>query len=640
MTALPTAFQQQIHAKSYARWREEDNRRETWEESVDRYLDQQIRQTSRMGWDMPLELRAELRHAIENLDVMGSMRQMMTAGPALEKHHAAGYNCTAVPADSIESFAEILYLLSLGTGVGFSVEHRFINKLPEIPLEFKAGGHYQVPDDKIGWADSVKFVMGSLYRGEIPTYSTELVRPKGSRLKTFGGRASGPEPLHKLLDFIIATFDQARGRKLKSTEVHEIICMIGYVIVSGGVRRSALLCLFDPWDTDMATVKSFEKWDAKERPWLGLANNSAVWEEKPSYGEFRSAQWEPLVAGMSGEPGIINRQALRNQVLATGRRDPDHIWMVNPCAEIILRPMQLCNLSEVIARPEDEFEDLIRKVRFATILGVIQSTYTDFIYLRPEWKKNAEEERLLGVSITGQVDNPILNGSRGEAEKESVLHALKNVVLDVSAEYAGYLGINVPAATTCVKPSGTVSKLVMSGSGMNEWYAKYYYQRIRTSKTDPIGQLLYMSGVHTEDDLYNESDFVMTWPMKAPEGALTRHDVTAIEKLGMWKSLADHWCEHNPSVTVNVRPEEWDQVGEWVYDHFDEIGGVAFLPASSDDHVFDQAPWEECTEEEYLALLAMTPSSIDWSLLSIYETEDQTTGSRELSCVAGACEVL
>lgn len=639
MTILPTAFQQQIHIKSYAKWRESDGRRETWDETVDRYIDQQVRQAQKMGWEIPLELRAEIRWSISELEDMPSMRQMMTAGPALDKHNAAGYNCCGLVIDCVEAFAETLYLLSLGTGVGYSVESKFVDKLPVVPKEFVPGGHFEVPDDKIGWADSLKFVMNSLYAGEIPTYDAHLVRPKGARLKTFGGRASGPEPLHRLLDFVIATFLEASGRKLKTTECHEIQCMIGDVIVSGGVRRSALLAMFDPWDTEMANIKSGHAW-RKAKPWLALANNSAVWEETPSYEDFKRLQWDPLVAGMSGEPGFINRSALRQKVIETGRRDPNHDFVVNPCAEIILRPMGVCNLSEVVARPGDEFQDLIRKVRIAAILGTIQSTYTDFQYLRPEWKKNAEEERLLGVSITGHVDNPILNGSRGQAEKEATFHALKHVALDVNREYAEYLGINPSVSVTTGKPSGTVSKLVMAGSGINKWYAKWYKQRIRTAKTDPIAQVLYMSGVHTEDDLHKDTDYVMTWPIKAPEGALTRHDGSAIQDLENWRSVMDHWCEHNQSVTINVKADEWEPVGRYVYEHFDRFGGVAFLPADESEHVYEQAPWEECTEEEYEALLATTPKSIDWDLLSIYEQEDQTTGSRELSCSSGVCEVL
>lgn len=640
MTILPTAFQQQIHVKSYARWREEDGRRETWDETVDRYMGQTIRQAQRYGFDIPLDLRAQLRAAISRLEIMPSMRQMMTAGPALENHNAAGYNCTGLVIDCVEAFSESLYLLSLGTGVGFSVESKFVNKLPEVPASFTKGQAFVVPDDKIGWADAVKFVMNSLYAGQVPAIDVSLVRPKGARLKQFGGRASGPGPLVDLVDFIIEIFHGAQGRKLKTTECHEIMCMIGYVIVSGGVRRSALLSMFDPTDHEMATIKSGHDWHS-EKPHLSLANNSAVWNHTPSYDDFLKYQWDPLVAGMSGEPGFINRAALRAKVAESGRRDPNYDFVVNPCAEILLRPMGLCNLSEIVARPEDKFEDLIDKVRLATILGTIQSTYTDFKYLRPEWKKNAEEERLLGVSITGHVDNPILNGTAPDDEKNSILHALKHVVLATNVEYAALLGINSSVATTTGKPSGTASKLFHAGSGMNEWHAPFYFQRIRTAKTDPIAQLLYMQGVHTEDDKFKDTDYVMTWPIAAPLGALTRHDVPALKKLKMWRDIMDNWCEHNQSTTVNVRPEEWEPVGRYVYENFDRFGGVAFLPAGDDEHIYEQAPWEECTEAEYEALLKTTPKTIDWSLLSIYELEDQTTGSRELACSAsGGCEVL
>lgn len=636
-TTLPTLYQQQIHKRHYARWNEEEGRRENWDETVDRYMDQIIRQSAKMGSELTLKERAELRDAILNLRAMPSMRALMTAGPALERDNVAGYNCAYMAVDHVRAFDETLYILCCGTGVGFSVERQFINKLPEIAEEFHhTDTTIVVQDSKEGWAAAFRQLIAMLYVGEVPKINTSLVRPAGARLKTFGGRSSGPGPLEDLFRFTIQIFQKAAGRKLTSTECHEIMCKVGDIVVVGGVRRSALISLYNPSDDRMANIKAGEYW--RGSPHLRLANNSAAWTEKPDIERFLEHQWLPLIKGKSGEPGIVNRAALQAKAAESGRRDPHHDFGVNPCGEIILRSCEFCNLTEVVARPEDEFEDLIEKVRLATILGTIQSTFTDFRYLRKKWKQNCEEERLLGVSITGVVDNPILNGSRGRAELRATLHALKHAAIDTNKEWAERFNINQSVSITCNKPSGTVSKLVLSGSGINEWYSKWFIQTQRGNKVDPAVQFLQMQGVPYEDDMMDpDNAVVFSWAIKAPEGALTREDMPAIKKLELWKDYAEMWCEHNPSTTINVKDEEWMEAGAFVHKHFDMMSGVAFLPY--DDHVYHQAPYQPISEEEFMERLAEQPTEVDWDLLSELEKEDQTEGMKELACVAGACEI-
>lgn len=634
---LPTLYQQQIHTRHYARWNEEHNRRETWEETVDRWIAQAVRQSAKYGAELTLKERAELRDAILNLRVMPSMRALMTAGPAFERDNVAGYNCAYLAVDHPRAFDETLFILCCGTGVGFSVERQFIAKLPEVAEELHSTETtIVVEDSKQGWATAFRQLIAMLYAGEIPNWNISKVRPAGARLKTFGGRASGPGPLEDLFRSTVQTFIGAAGRKLTSTECHEIICKIGDIVVVGGVRRSALISLYNPSDDRMANIKSGEYW--RGSPHLRLANNSAAWTEKPNIERFLEQQWLPLIKGKSGEPGIVNRAALQSKAAENGRRDSDHLFGVNPCGEIILRSCEFCNLSEVVARPEDEMEDLIEKVRLATIIGTIQSTATDFRYLRKKWAKNCEEERLLGVSITGVVDNPILNGSRGMVELEATLHALKHVAIDTNEELCVRFNINQSVAITCNKPSGTVSQLVLSGSGINEWHSKWFIRRVRGNKVDPASQFLYMQGVPCEDDMMDpDNTWVFSFPIKAPDGALTRHDMPALRKLELWKMYADHWCEHNPSTTINVKESEWLEVGNFVYENFDRMAGVAFLPY--EDHVYHQAPYEEITEEQYLELLADIPTSVDWSLLAEIEHEDNTDNAKELACVAGSCEI-
>lgn len=636
-TTLPTPYQEQIHIRHYARWDEDLKRRETWDETVDRYIAQAVRKTDSLGSPLSLKERAELRDAILNLRVMPSMRALMTAGKALEKDNVAGYNCAYVAVDDVRAFDETLFILCCGTGVGFSVERQFINKLPEVSADIGPTRHtIVVEDSKEGWAKAFRNLIECLYDGSIPAWDTSLVRPAGSRLKTFGGRASGPGPLEDLFRFTVGIFKTAAGRKLTSVECHSIMCKIGDIVVVGGVRRAALISLYNPSDDRMANVKSGEYWH--NAPHLRLANNSAAWTEKPDIERFLEHQWLPLIKGKSGEPGIVNRAALQRKVAESGRRDPDHEFGTNPCGEIILRSSQFCNLTEVVARPEDKFEDLIEKVRLATILGTIQSTFTNFRYIRDIWKQNCEEERLLGVSLTGVADNPILNGSLGREELRSTLHALKHVAIDTNAEWAARFNINQSVSITCNKPSGNTSQLVRSGSGINEWHSPFFVRRTRGNKVDPASQLLYYQGVPCEDDVMDpDNTLVFSWPQKAPDGALTRDDMPALRKLELWLDYSEAWCEHNPSTTINLRDHEWLTAGAFVYEHFDQMAGVAFLPHS--DHVYQQAPYEEITEEQYYELLEEMPDKIDWDLLRELETEDQTTSGKELACVGGACEV-
>ena len=489
-------------------------------------------------------------------------------------------------------------------------------------------------DSKEGWAEAFRALIESLYNGQIPTWTTHRVRAAGERLKTFGGRSSGPGPLEDLFRYTVQIFKGAAGRRLTSSECHLIMCKIGDSVVVGGVRRSAMISLYNPSDDRMANIKSGAYWD--HAPHLRLANNSAAWTDKPDIERFLEQQWLPLIKGKSGEPGIVNRQAFKKKVAETGRRDPNHEFGCNPCGEIILRSMQFCNLTEVVARPEDDFDSLIEKVRIATILGVIQSTFTNFRYIRDEWKKNCEEERLLGVSITGVVDNSILSGELGVEELRSTLHALRHVAIDTAKEWAERLHVNISVGITCNKPSGTVAKLVLSGAGINEWHSEYFIQRQRAHKNDPAAQVMYMAGVPCEDDMMDpENTWVFSWPTRAPEGALTRDDMPALRKLDLWLAYSEEWCEHNPSVTINVREHEWMEVGAFVYEHFDRLAGVAFLPHSA--HIYQQAPYEEITEERYSEMMKTMPTKIDWDLLASMEHTDNTEGAKELACSAGAC---
>ena len=635
--SLPTPYQSFIHASRYARWIDEETRRESWNETVTRYFDFfETHLKESCNYKLPKDLRKELETAVLNLEVMPSMRCLMTAGEALERDHVAGYNCSYVSTSKVRSFDEILYILMCGTGVGFSVERDFVEKLPTIAEEFaNSDTLIVVEDSKIGWAKAYKELFSLLIGGQIPQWDISKVRPAGARLKTFGGRASGPEPLEDLFRFTIETFRKAAGRKLNTVECHDIVCKIAEIVVVGGVRRSALISLSSLDDDRMRNAKSGAWWENNGQ--RALANNSASYKSKPDMETFMD-EWVALVKSKSGERGIFNRQAAKNQIKRLGdRRNPNYDFGTNPCSEIILRDREFCNLSEVVIRADDTPDTLARKVRLATILGTFQSTLTKFRYLSSDWQKNCEEERLLGVSLTGIMDNEITNGRAGDLP--DLLEHLRHVAVDTNKEYAHKLKINESAAITCVKPSGTVSQLVDAASGIHARHASYYIRRVRADRKDPICQFMIDKGFPAEPCVMKPNHtMVFSFPMKSPEHCITRNDMTALEQLQLWLTYQQYWCEHKPSVTITVRDEEWMEVGAWVYKHFDEISGISFLPHS--DHTYRQAPYEDCTKEQYEALLAKIPSTVDWSELSKYEKEDNTTGTQTFSCTAGSCELV
>jgi len=624
MSSLPSVYQEVIAMSRYARYIPEKNRRETWEETVTRltnYLKTKVTLDTDT-WD-------ELYNSVLKLEVMPSMRLLMSAGEACERDNIAAYNCSYLAVNNKRAFSEALYILMNGTGVGFSCERQEIAKLPEIPSELKqCDDVIVVEDSKLGWAKAFKKLVSSLWEGDIPTFDYSRVRPAGARLKVFGGRASGPEPLKKLFEFVVHTFKGAVGRKLNSIEVHDIMCMIGEIVVVGGVRRSALISLSNLTDKRMR--------DAKTGAWYndnshrGLANNSVAYTEKPDSETFME-EWLSLVKSKSGERGIFNRVAAQNQANKWGRRDPTLSYGTNPCSEIILRDKQFCNLTEVVVRENDTESTLTKKVRLATILGTIQSTLTNFQFLSSEWLKNTSEERLLGVSLTGIMDAKITNNP-----DPKMLERLRDVSRTTNEEYAKQFDIQPSASITCVKPSGTVSQLVDSASGIHARHNNFYIRRIRMDKKDPIYDYLKSMGVAVEDEVFRpDSTAVFSFPMKAPKNAILRNDKTAIEQLEIWLIYQRHWCEHKPSVTISVKDDEWPEVGSWVWKHFDEISGVSFLPYSN--HTYQQAPYEDCSEEEYKEQLAKTPSRIDWA--DFLEQEDNTTGQQTLACTAGACEL-
>jgi ribonucleoside-diphosphate reductase alpha chain len=602
----------------------EKKRRENWEETVTRlteYLKTKV-ELDTTEW-------TELYNSVLNLEVMPSMRLLMTAGEACERDNIAAYNCSYLAVNNKRAFSEALYILMNGTGVGFSCERQEIDKLPEVPSELKyVDDVIFVEDSKLGWAKAFKKLLSSLWEGDIPTFDFSKVRPAGARLKVFGGRASGPEPLKKLFDFVVEAFKKAKGRKLNSIEVHDIMCMIGEIVVVGGVRRSALISLSNLTDKRMR--------DAKTGAWYndnshrGLANNSVAYTEKPDSETFME-EWLSLVKSKSGERGIFNRVAAQNQANKWGRRDPTLSYGTNPCSEIILRDKQFCNLTEVVVRANDTRDTLKRKVRLATILGTIQSTLTSFQFLSSDWVKNTSEERLLGVSLTGIMDAKITNNP-----DPKLLEELRDVARSTNEEFAKKFDIPPSASITCVKPSGTVSQLVDSSSGIHARHNNFYIRRIRMDKKDPIYDYLKAMGITVEDEVFRpDSTAVFSFPMKAPKGAILRNDKTAIEQLEIWLVYQRHWCEHKPSVTISVKDEEWPEVGAWVWKHFDEISGVSFLPHSN--HTYQQAPYEDFSEEQYKELLARTPSRIDWA--DFLEVEDNTTGQQTLACTAGSCEI-
>jgi ribonucleoside-triphosphate reductase len=626
---LPTDYQAFIHTSRYARWLEEENRRETWAETVSRYMTNVVVKKTRD--EIVLD---EIEQAILGLEIMPSMRAMMTAGPALERDNTAGYNCSYLPVDDPKSFDEAMFILLCGTGVGFSVERQYVSKLPEVPEKlFDSEDVIVVHDSKEGWAKALRKLVAMLYAGEIPTWDTSKVRPAGAKLKTFGGRASGPAPLEDLFRFTVALFKEAQGRKLSSIECHDLMCKIGEVVVVGGVRRSAMISLSNLSDDRMRHAKSGQWWE--KNPQRALANNSVSYTEKPDMETFMR-EWLSLVESKSGERGIFSRTASKKQAAKNGRRNDSWDFGTNPCSEIILRPYQFCNLTEVVVRATDTLKDLERKVRLATILGTIQSTYTHFPYLRKIWQRNTEEERLLGVSLTGIMDHKMLSGG---ADLANILEHLKNVAVTTNSEWAERLGIPASAAITCVKPSGTVSQLVDSASGIHARHSAYYIRTVRGDNKDPLTQFMKDQGIPNEPDVMKpDSTTVFSFPQKSPEGAITRNDMTALEQLELWLVYQRHWCEHKPSVTVTVRDKEWMEVGAWVYKHFDEVSGVSFLPHS--DHTYQQAPYQDCSEREYLDALALMPERIDWTKLSDYEKEDMTKSAQTFACSSGVCEIV
>ena len=634
---LPTLYQQFIHLSRYSRWLPEEGRRENWGETVDRYFKFfKEHLMEQHNFSCPPSVMSELHEAVMNLSVMPSMRCMMTAGEALKKENIAGYNCSYVAINRLQAFDEILYVLMNGTGVGFSVERQNVNKLPVIAESFyDSDTVITVRDSKLGWAKAYKELIGLLYIGQIPRWDTSLVRPAGSPLKTFGGRASGAAPLENLFNFTVQVIKNAAGRKLNSVECHDIVCKIAEVVVVGGVRRSALISLSNLSDDRMRHAKSGEWWNANKQ--RALANNSAVYTEKPDMGIFMS-EWTSLYESKSGERGIFNRQSANKMAEASGRRSVDeHEFGTNPCSEIILRDREFCNLSEVVVRPSDTKETLLKKVRLATIIGTIQSTLTNFKYVSSEWKKNCEEERLLGVSLTGIMDNDLTNGNSGQLGL--LLQELKAEAVKTNAEFAKDIGIPQSVAITCVKPSGTVSQLVDAASGIHARHNPYYFRTVRGDKKDPLTKLMVDQGIPSEDDVMNpDNTTVFTFPMEAPSNAVFRTDKTAIEQLELWLMYQKYWCEHKPSITVSVKEDEWLMVGAWVYLHFDWMSGVSFLPFS--DHTYQQAPYQDCDQSEYDLMQQAMPKSIDWSKLSDYEQQDNTIGSQELACVGGACEIV
>jgi len=629
-----TPYQTYIAKSRYSRFLDDKGRREHWEETVARYFNfMEKHLKEKHQYTLSPALRYELEQAVTNLEVMPSMRSIMTAGDALERQNIAGYNCSYLPIDDPKAFDEAMYILLCGTGVGFSVEQKYVNKLPEIPEKlYDSNTTIVVKDSKEGWAKALRQIIALLYAGEIPKWDVSAVRPAGTRLKTFGGRASGPEPLVELFKYVISKFKGAVGRKLHTIECHDILCKIGEVVVVGGVRRSAMISLSDLGDDRMAHAKAGNWWDGNGQ--RALANNSAVYEVKPDVGQFMR-EWSNIYESHSGERGIFNRYASELQAEKNGRRSLDKEWGTNPCSEIILRPYQFCNLSSVIVRNGDDMDRLRNKVRLATILGTFQSTMTHFPYLRKIWQTNTEEERLLGVSMTGILDNPLLN-SAYDLDLPKRLEELKNVAIDTNAWMAGELNIPVSAAITCVKPEGTVSQLTGTASGIHPQHSKFYIRRVRSDNKDPLTNFLKSQGFPSEPCVMKpDSTTVFSFPQKVGDGAVLREDLSAIEHLDLWLVFQRHWCEHKPSVTISVNESEWPKVGAWTWDHFDEVTGVSYLPY--DGGTYRQAPYEEITAGEYLNMALAMPKDIDWEAFK--EGTDNVEGAQMLSCTAGACEI-
>jgi ribonucleoside-triphosphate reductase len=631
---LPTNYQKFIHLSRYARWNDEKERRETWNETVTRYFDFFENHLNKQHGTDISKVRPSLEKAVLSLEIMPSMRALMSAGKALERDHVAGFNCSYLAVDTPRAFDETLYILMCGTGVGFSVERQYINKLPDLPEElFATDTVIRVADSKIGWSKAYKELISLLYSGQIAEWDVSRVRPHGARLKTFGGRASGPAPLEDLFRFTINIFKDAisKGhRKLVSIDCHDLMCKVAEVVVVGGVRRSALISLSNLSDERMRNAKSGAWWEDNQQ--RALSNNSVAYTDTADMGAFMK-EWWSLYESKSGERGIFNRQASEKQAAKNGRREPYKDFGTNPCSEIILRNKQFCNLTEVVIRADDTLESIRRKTKLATILGTFQATLTNFRYLSQAWHNNTTEEALLGVSFTGILDH------KGMTDGSIDLEQLKRIAVEENKKWAKKIGINQATAITCVKPSGTVSQLVDSASGIHTRHSPYYLRTIRSDKKDPLAKLMVDQGVYYEDDITKpDHTYVFYFPMKSPKDALTRADITAIEHLELWKYYQDNWCEHKPSVTISVKDSEWLEVGAWVYKNFDSVSGISFLPYT--DHSYQQAPYQEITAKEYQEWLKKTTDTVDWSKLPEYETEDMTENTKELACSAGTCEII
>ena len=622
-------YQSFIHKSRYARWIESEGRRETWEETVKRYVD-----FFKERGQLDDESGQEVYEAIHALEVMPSMRCMMTAGEALKRDNVAGFNCSYLHIDHPRAFDELMYVLMCGTGVGFSVERNFIAKLPEVAEEFhKTNSVIVVSDSKLGWSSAFRELIAMLFAGKIPNWDMGRIRPAGARLKTFGGRASGPDPLNDLFNFCVGVFTKAAGRKLTSIECHDVCCKIADIVVVGGVRRSALISLSNLSDNRMAKAKSGQWWESEGQ--RRLANNSVAYTEKPDFEAFLS-EMHTLYDSKAGERGIFSRVAAKKIAGRNGRRDAEQDFGTNPCSEIILRSNEFCNLSEVVIRESDDLDSLKRKVRIATIIGTLQSTLTDFRYLRVRWKRNTEEEALLGVSLTGIMDHWLL--SKPSTDLEKWLTEMKGVAVETNKEWAEKLGVNQSVAITCVKPSGTVSQLVDSASGIHPRFSKHYIRRVRSDRKDPLAIYMDKAGFPVEKDVMNDSTAVFSFPVKSPETSVTVKQVGAMEQLKLWKAYQDFWCEHKPSVTVYYTDSEFLKVAQWIWDNFDTVSGISLLPTS--DHIYQQAPYEEIDENQYEELVAAMPQDVDWENLAQFEEEDNTTGSQELACAGGACEIV
>jgi ribonucleoside-triphosphate reductase (thioredoxin) len=634
MSTTMTPYQEYIGKSRYSRYLDDKGRREHWPETVNRYFDFMTKHLKdKHDYTLTQPLRDELQSAVTNLEVMPSMRSIMTAGDALERQNIAGYNCSYLPIDDPKAFDEAMYILLCGTGVGFSVEQKYVSKLPEIPVElYNSGTVINVKDSKEGWAKALRQVIALLYAGEIPKWDVSNVRPAGARLKTFGGRASGPEPLVDLFKYVVGKFKAATGRKLTSLEAHDILCKVGEVVVVGGVRRSAMISLSDLSDDRMAHAKAGNWWDGNGQ--RALANNSAIYEVKPEVGKFMR-EWSSIYESHSGERGIFNRYASELQAAKSGRRELGKEWGTNPCSEIILRPYQFCNLSSVIVRSSDSVDTLRNKVRLATILGTFQSTMTHFPYLRKVWQTNTEDERLLGVSMTGILDNALLNNP-DSTELPTILEGMKNVAIDTNAEFADAIGINRSAAITAIKPEGTVSQLTGTASGIHPQHSQYFIRSVRSDNKDPLTDFLKSQGFPSEACVMKpDSTTIFSFPMRVEKGAVLREDLNAIKHLRLWLLFQRHYCEHKPSVTISVNENEWPEVGAWVWNNFDEITGVSFLPM--DGGTYRQAPYESMTEFEYHDMVANMPLGIDWDKL--VEGTDNVEGAQQLACTAGVCEI-